>query len=73
MRFLHDSQDVSTPTRYGVLMAIMREYGWSWRDLCDTPADLVEEIAMRLSAEQHWAAERRNMDAAFAAARSKLG
>lgn len=70
---MYDSAAVSVPTRYGVLMAIMREYGWSWRDLCEAPADLVEEIAMRLTAEQHWTAERNKKDAALAQAKAMLG
>lgn len=70
---MYDSANVSVPTRYGVLMAIMQEYGWSWRDLCEAPADLVEEIAMRLTAERHWQAERSKKDAAFAQAKSMLG
>lgn len=70
---MYDAQTVATPTRYGVLMAIMREYGWSWPDLCAAPADLVEEIAMRLTAEQHWMAERSRRDAQMAQARAMLG
>ena len=70
---MYDAQTVATPTRYGVLMAIMREYGWSWPDLCAAPADLVEEIAMRLTAEQHWQAERSKRDAQMAQARAMLG
>ena len=70
---MYDSDNVTTPTRYGVYMAIMREYGWSWRDLCEAPADLVEEIVWRMTAEQHWQAERSKKDAAFAQAKGMLG
>jgi hypothetical protein len=70
---MYDATTVSAPTRYGVLLAIMQEYGWSWRDLCEAPADLVEEIAMRITAERHWNAERSKKDAAFAQAKSMLG
>lgn len=69
---MYDATTVTAPTRYGVLMTIMREYGWSWRDLCEAPADLVEEIAMRLTAEQHWTAERNRRDAKMAEARAAL-
>ena len=53
-------------------MAIMERYGWSWRDLQDAPADLVEEIAMRITAEQHWTAERNKRDAQMHEARTAL-
>jgi hypothetical protein len=69
---MHDSENVSTPTRYGVLMTVMREYGWSWRDLCEAPADLVEEICARTAAEQHWQAERNRRDAQMNEARNAL-
>lgn len=69
---MYGSANVATPTRYGVLLAIMREYGWSWPDLCAAPADLVEEVAMRLTAEQHWQAERSRRDAQMNEARAAL-
>jgi len=69
---MYDSENVATPTRYGVLLAIMREYGWSWQDLCEAPNDLVEEIAMRITAEQHWTAERNKRDAQMNEARTAL-
>jgi hypothetical protein len=55
------------PTRYGILIAIMREYGWSWTDLLDAPADLVEEIAVRLESEREFTNERSKRDAAMKA------
>jgi hypothetical protein len=55
------------PTRYGILIAIMREYGWSWTDLMDAPADLVEEIAIRLESEREFTNERSKRDAAMKA------
>lgn len=70
---MYDSANVSVPTRYGILMTIMEQYHWSWGDLCEAPADLVEEIAMRLTAERHWNAERSKKDAAFAQAKAMLG
>jgi hypothetical protein len=69
---MHDSDNVSTPTRYGVLLAVMKEYGWSWADLCDAPNDLVEEIAARLTAERHWTAERAKRDAQWSEAQAAL-
>ena len=70
---MYDSANVSVPTRYGILMTIMEQYGWSWGDLCEAPADLVDEIATRIIAEQHWQAERSKKDAAFAQAKGMLG
>ena len=70
---MYDAQIVSTPTRYGPLLAIMREYGWAWRDICEAPNDLIEEIVWRMTAEQHWQAERSKKDAAFAQAKGMLG
>jgi hypothetical protein len=69
---MFDSDRVSTPTRYGVLLAIMERYGWTWRDLCESPNDLVEEIAQRITAEQHWTAERNKRDAQMHEARAAL-
>lgn len=69
---MYDSDNVSTPTRYGMLMAVMREYGWSWRALCEAPADLVEEICTRMAAEQYWQAERNKRDAQMNEARNAL-
>lgn len=69
---MFDAQNVSTPTRYGVLLGIMREYGWTWRDICESPNDLIEEIAARLTAEQHWQAERNKRDAQMNEARAAL-
>ena len=68
-----DSENVTTPTRYGVLIAIMREFGWSWQDLCAAPADLVDELSIRVAAENHWTAQRRKRDAQLAEARATLG
>ena len=58
-------QDASeaTPTRYGILIAIMREYHWSWTDVLNAPADLIEELAFRIGAEMHWRDEKRKFNA----------
>jgi len=70
---MHGSSNAPTPTRYGVLIAIMREYGWSWRELCEAPADLVEEIGTRLLAERHWQAQKRALEERAAEGRRMLG
>lgn len=59
---MHGSSSASAPTRYGVLIPVMERMGWSWADLCDAPADLVDEIVMRIMAERHWTAERAQVD-----------
>lgn len=40
----------------------MREMGWSWRDLCEAPSDLVLEIQFRLGQEYKWRAEREKLE-----------
>ena len=57
-------QDVSeaTPTRYGILLAVMREYHWSWHDILQAPADLIQEMSARLQAEYHWREAKREFD-----------
>jgi hypothetical protein len=50
--------------RYGAAIAIMREMGWSWADLRAAPFDLVQELTIRLSAENHWQEQRRERDEA---------
>lgn len=51
-------QSPPDPGRYGTEIAIMREMGWSWQDLCEAPPDLVEEIAVRTAAQAHWQGKR---------------
>lgn len=53
---------IATPTRYGILITVMRDYHWSWSDICSAPADLIQEIVIRLEAEYHWREERRKQD-----------
>jgi hypothetical protein len=62
---MQDSSE-TTPTRYGILLSIMREYGWSWADLMNAPADLVQEIGIRLQADNHWRNTKREFDAQMA-------
>lgn len=50
---------------YGVAIEIMMHMHWNWRDLLDAPANLVEEIAFRLSQENKWTNEKRKLDAAM--------
>ena len=45
--------------RYQTEIAIMREMSWSWRDLMESPFDLVQELIVRIGAERHWQEEKR--------------
>lgn len=69
---MHGSASASAPTRYGVLITVMEKMGWSWVDLCDAPADLVDEIAARTLAERHWTAERQQLDAQMQQAQEQM-
>jgi len=53
---------VADPGRYGAEIGMMRMMGWSWAELQDTPADVVDELRTRLAAEAHWTAQRRRLD-----------
>ena len=48
--------------RYGSLIGVMKEMHWSWADLISAPADLVEEVAYRMTQESRWQAEKRKLD-----------
>lgn len=37
---------------------LMEETGWSWTELCATPARLVEEMVVRLSARNRYTREK---------------
>lgn len=69
---MYGSSSASAPTRYGVLIPVMERMGWSWADLCGAPADLVDEIALRIMAERHWTAEKTQMDEQMSAAQASL-
>jgi hypothetical protein len=58
-------QDVSAPVpgRYAVAIGIMEAMHWSWNDLCSAPYDLVDEIAIRLSARATWQERREKLNA----------
>lgn len=50
------------PGRYAAELAVMEEMSWSWRELGEAPADLVEEILVRRGARLHWERERAKLD-----------
>ena len=51
--------------RYGFEIGVMKYMGWSWPDLQAAPPDVVEEIALRMQAENTWRRERQKMDEAL--------
>lgn len=51
--------------RYGLAIAIMKYMGWSWQDLRSAPADLVQELVLRMSQESKWTAEREKLRSAM--------
>lgn len=53
--------DLPDPGRYAAEYAIMKEMGWGWRDLQDAPADLVDEILLRLQYRTHWQTEKEKL------------
>jgi hypothetical protein len=40
----------------------MKEMGWSWRDLCAAPPDLIDEIAHKAMVRSRFQDERRRKD-----------
>jgi hypothetical protein len=58
------SASVEMPGRYPAAIAVMREMTWSWSDLLEAPADLVEEILYRMDRTVHWTQERAKLDEA---------
>ena len=36
-------------SRYGIALDVMLETGWTWQELNDAPADLVDELAILIS------------------------
>lgn len=56
--------DIATPveSRYAADILIMRHMQWSWRELLEAPADLVEEIAFRMAQESKWMTERKKLE-----------
>lgn len=55
-------QQSADPGRFSLHIDMMREMGWSWQDLMDAPAPLVDELAWRLQAKNHWTAVRARQD-----------
>jgi hypothetical protein len=67
---MHDAKPTESPGRYGPHILIMREMGWTWRDLQKAPTDLIDEVLMHIGYERKWKNKRAEIDAAKAKANS---
>lgn len=55
-------QPAPTAGRYGTCIAVMMEMGWSWGELQEAPADMVQELIEHLNWREHWTQKRRQFD-----------
>lgn len=58
------------PTRYPGIVALIEEYHWTWRDINEAPADLIDELLTRIHALRKWQGERDKRDKAKAQAQA---
>ena len=52
-------------TPYAIEIELMRELSWTWTDIQQTPADVLDLLVERISAERHWRYERQKLQAAM--------
>lgn len=57
--------------RYAVEITVCEQMGWTYTELMATPADMVDEIVVRLNAQSNAERRRRDMDAQRQQAKSK--
>lgn len=50
------------PGRYSIEIDVCREMGWTYADLMSTPADMIDEIIVRMSAENKATSQRHKME-----------
>lgn len=50
-RSIINSVPTAIPGRYSVEIAVCQEMGWTYHDLMSTPADMVDEILVRMNAQ----------------------
>lgn len=67
---MHDVHLPGEVGKYDLELSVMDEMGWGWRQLCEAPADLVEEIYTRLCARSKWTKEKKRIDDALNAQRN---
>ena len=49
-------------TRWGRVIDIMNETGWSWPELAATPFDLVMEVVEHITQDRRWQSEKIRFD-----------
>ncbi len=42
---------VAIPGRYAIEISVCQEMGWTYMDLVSTPADMVDEVIVRMNAQ----------------------
>lgn len=59
-----DQRAETIPGRYSVTLSLMQYYRTTYRDLMDSPEDMVAEMIERMAADNRWAEKRRRRDEA---------
>lgn len=67
---MHDVQQ-PIPTRYPGIVVLFEEYHWTWRDVQEAPADLIDELLTRIYAKRKWEGEKEAFEKARKQARLK--
>jgi hypothetical protein len=55
------------PPPFAVEIEVMREMGWTWQDVQETPADVLDVIIEQMASSRHWTAEKQRMQKAMQA------
>ena len=50
-RLIINGVPMAIPGRYSMEIAVCEQMGWTYADLMSTPADMVDEIVVRMSAQ----------------------
>lgn len=66
-------QEASVAGEFAGDIAVMQEMHWSWSDLLAAPINLVEEIAERIQARNHWQRVKSKQEEAKIRSKSKHG
>lgn len=70
---MHGQTKHADPGRYAVEIDVMQEMGWGWRELCECPAPVLEELRTRLQARRHYERLKADQEAAKARSKTKHG
>jgi hypothetical protein len=52
----------NTQSKFGVEIAIMEHTGWSWAELRQTPAAVIDEMIVRIEAKSYWLKKKQALD-----------